>query len=591
MLLKIFLYLLLGSTWVLSQSSKDPITSFRPPLPDDFSKIERIDLDDDGDPDVLRYTIHGIPVQWIDDDDDMKFKDVEGDIDSDCLMIDRNKDGQYGANYDLIIDWNDENCDAFADIQVVVDYSDFSDKGLWKAHYWWFIDDDKDQVFNYINWNTFQLEGWDHKGNAKFFTDYHGNSTFLKVHTNTFNISDLRYSWENPFLFYDEDKDGQSEMAIRYIDIPKVNTKLQDTTLLRVHNNNYSVDFTHIISDVRISLDMDNDSKSDNELDYDLSIKLIGNGFDYSDQVHKYKSLRGLPEADKYFFDPRWRQLNELIFTEKSKAFKLPFEKGKWKECWLVYDEDDDCNRWERVEFYEPKDIFKVGPGNGGVDNNPQSDPAGDRGEWDLDFSGKGNLYVGKFDGRIHLFGSESGLWRIDQNQKYFQGWGGWRGGNNLQPVNNSLQEPTSFASIKYGDTDGNGFFDKIEYDLDGDKIFEDVVELKQFGINDSAKTINISSYKYKDFYNLEKSVSDKMWNDAIFFKKIVENYGLNTFWYSFLMKPKTIREKYNNGFWLKFYLYKDLYRYAELIQDVALKNKITKAYYDNDSLLRQSSK
>jgi len=29
----------------------------------------------------------------------------------------------------------------------------------------------------------------------------------------------------------------------------------------------------------------------------------------------------------------------------------------EWDYCWFVFDEDDDCNRWERVEFYEPKDM------------------------------------------------------------------------------------------------------------------------------------------------------------------------------------------------------------------------------------------
>ena len=45
-----------------------------------------------------------------------------------------------------------------------------------------------------------------------------------------------------------------------------------------------------------------------------------------------------------------------------------------------TYDEDDDCNRWERVELYQPGDPFKVGRNKGGIDSNGQADPAGDRG-------------------------------------------------------------------------------------------------------------------------------------------------------------------------------------------------------------------
>ena len=45
-----------------------------------------------------------------------------------------------------------------------------------------------------------------------------------------------------------------------------------------------------------------------------------------------------------------------------------------------LVDEDDDCQRIERGNFADPFISFKFGAKNGGIDNNPQADVSGDRG-------------------------------------------------------------------------------------------------------------------------------------------------------------------------------------------------------------------
>ncbi len=561
-------------------STKTLLTPFRLPLPADTGTIRYIDLDHDGDPDVLQTIIDGnIPVQWIDDDDDMKKGDMEGDTDNDCLMIDRNKDGRYGGSQDLIIDWDDEDGDGKADIQVLVENSKTSYKGKWKSHIVYIFDTDHDGIFNYVDWSAFKPEAWDHSGRCRFYQDYMGQSLMLKTHISTFSISDLRYNWENPFLFYDEDHDGYTEMAIRLVDEPE-NVKTKKNKKERHDGDKYyTFSFTKKISLAQLTFDLDNDNRAGNEFDYDMSLQFSGTGFSYAGQVHHYNSLRGLPAADRYFYDPRWRRLNELIYCGHDTAYRMIFDRGQWSSCWMVFDEDDDCQRWERVEFYMPLDPFIHGANKGGLDNNPQADVSGDRGEWDLDCSGKGNLYISPMDGKLHLLGAETGYWRIDQMALYFQGWQGWRG-QNIQPQDMIFEEPKSFATIKYEDTDRNGFFDKMSFDMDGDHKWETQIRLADLGLTDTAAILITSKEGYKGLHQAYGDMANNMWIFALQAMKVADKYHLNTSWYAFLKNPVTEHEKYFNGFWLAWYIYRDLVNWSKANHNKQLIRKINRAYF-----------
>ena len=538
-----------------------------PPAPAGY-KPTYIDLDGDGDPDILRtVTVNGIPVQWIDDDDDMQYGDLEGDTDNDCLMIDRNKDGVYGGYGDLIIDWVGEDEDGNPAMQVVVDNIPEANRmKTGNGHYMWVVDTDKDDVFNYIDWNTFTLRCWIHNGLSDFYEDYNGKSTFMKIHSTTERVNDVRMNWENPFLFYDPDNDGLTEMAIRFCDSPKI---------VKENGQANSV-LSGDIDWVSVSMDTDNDNAPGNEFDFDMTIHFTGPGFNYENQKHINKNLRGLPEADTFFLDARWRKLPELLYPDHDAAWDLTFKEGKWDKVWFTYDEDDDCNRWERVELYQPRDPFKVGKNQGGIDNNGQADPAGDRGEWDEDNSGHGQLYVSPIDGKIHLYGAEWGCWRIDQNARYYQGMGGIYDGYGPKRIET---EPTVFPTVKYTDTDNNGFFDLMEFDLDGDKVFEQRLSMKELGLDDRCQVINTASMKYEDFVDLESKVSDAMWKNAEKAVEVAKTKKLNTKWYALMLQPKSIRERYHYGFWLQFYLYNDLKDLAERTNDKALASVIDKAY------------
>lgn len=552
-------------------NQKLQIEPFRLPLPPVGYQVEYIDLNGDGKPDAIKsVTVNDTPILWLDDDGNMKKGDIEGDMINDCLLIDRNKDGIYGGQGDLIIDWVDTDDDGKADMQIVIEYPKKNTGEVWpNGHYMIIRDLDKDNIFNYINWNDFSLRCWDKNGVCDFYEDYSGQTMFMKIHTSTYDIKDLRLNWENPFLFYDEDGDGLTEMAIRFVDSPKIKDRSKPS------NSYVNRQLEGRIDWVSMAVDLDNDNAPGNEFDFDFTIGFQGKGFDYTDQVHKVNNLRGMPEADKFFMDPRYRQLTEFLYPDHKSAKEMIFKRGEWSRVNFVYDEDDDCGRWERVEFYDPLDPFKIGWKNGGIDNNKQSDAAGDRGEWDMDNSGKGKLYVGKFDGRLHLYGAEWGCWRIDQNANYYQGWDRmWMGMD---------RQPGKFGTVKYTDKDDNGFFDYIEYDLDGDKKFEMTIDLKALGLDDRCELIDISTFKYKDYTSMMKKMSKSMWKNAMTAVQVAHKYNVQTLWYAKLMQALSVRQQYNNGYWLQFYIYKDLEHTFMQKGDQEKLKQLTVAYYSGN--------
>ena len=261
-------------------NQKLQIEPFRLPLPPVGYQVEYIDLNGDGKPDAIKsVTVNDTPILWLDDDGNMKEGDIEGDMINDCLLIDRNKDGIYGGQGDLIIDWVDTDDDGKADMQIVIEYPKKNTGEVWpNGHYMIMRDLDRDNIFNYINWNDFSLRCWDKNGVCDFYEDYSGQTMFMKIHTSTYDIKDLRLNWENPFLFYDEDGDGLTEMAIRFVDSPKIKDRSKPS------NSYVNRQLEGRIDWVSMAVDLDNDNAPGNEFDFDFTIGFQGKGFDYTDE-------------------------------------------------------------------------------------------------------------------------------------------------------------------------------------------------------------------------------------------------------------------------------------------------------------------
>ncbi len=521
---------------------------------------EFMDLNGDGHQDAVKSYIHGdIPLLWLDEDGNMMEGDREGDTVNDCLLLDRDKDGIY----DLVIKYADQTGNGRADLQLIINYPHC---GRNTRDFMYVLDDDDDGVFNYFDWNAMELLCWEKNGISDFYTDYSGNSTFLKTHRMPEQLQDLRYQWENPFIFYDCDGDGLSEMAVRFCDGQLADKAAEDAGFDLMQHQGWMHWFS-------MGIDMDNDNAAGNDFDFDMTLCYRGEkAIDYRNLSHPLRNMRGMPEADKFFPDARYRLLTELIYPDRKQAFKVGFA-GKWQRAIFAWDEDDDCGRWERVELYDNVDAFKIGSNQGGLDNNPQADVSGDRGEWDEDFSGGGNIYIGRFDGRIHLYGAERGAWRIDQNTRYFQGF------------NRSWQNtaPGRFATVEYLDENGNGFLDCIKYDLDGDHNYEVRISLAELGLDDSCEVLDVSKMKYKDYIRLFRKVSDGMWRRAQAARKVAGKYSLELHWYAKLQDAHSLRERYHNGWWLQFYIYKDLEDRFIRTGDSESLRRLNHAYYSGN--------
>src|ERR1041384_2226842 len=68
-------------------------------------EIVRIDINNDGKPDILERWWNGKRVRWLDENGDMLSTDTRGDQVGDVMQIDKNGDGLYDSALDINIKW------------------------------------------------------------------------------------------------------------------------------------------------------------------------------------------------------------------------------------------------------------------------------------------------------------------------------------------------------------------------------------------------------------------------------------------------------------------------------------------------------
>jgi hypothetical protein len=532
--------------------------------PADSGEVLRTDLDADGDPDVLECWWNGKRARWFDENDDMRPTDTRGDVSADSVQIDRDGDGYYDGPGDMNVKWVDSDGDGDPDLQLVAMNPSAAQKSLYagESHWMIFVDLDDDNVNGYIDWQKFTFENWKITGKGNFSPDYNGNGAFLKEHLPAAFIADPRFNWENPFAFFDEDGDGVSEMAIRLLDDAIKNPPANGGD---GYDESTGWRFDGKIDEAFVTFDLDNDSQKGNEMDYDLTLKMESRSaatqWDYSRYVHKIPGMRAPEWVLPFYRYTNWRKIDELIYVPQDKAYDELF-RHRYQNAYLTFDEDDDDHRWERVELYYPQgDPYSTARGQGlkggGLDLHPQSDTLGDRGEWDLDFSGGGNLYIGRWDQKIHLAGAERGGWTVDRYAKY---WGSSPVAGDSSPD----KAPKVGEVVLYKDTDGNGFFDEINYDYDGDKTVDLHVSLLDYATKenphpDAAPLFSPARKHWKGMHALYDDISNRSFQDALVLYRAAWQKSLTTPEMDQLATAASVAEKYDHGYWLKEDIFRDL--------------------------------
>ena len=522
-------------------------------------EILRLDVDGDKKPDLVERWWNGKRVRWLDENGDLSPTDTRGDQLADVMQIDMDGDGAYDGPEDQNIKWADNDGDGLADVQAFA-INPAKGPGTRGAHWMLFIDVEKDGVLGWEDWTTFDFNCWDYTGRAAWLPDYNGDAVFLKMHAAPHLIQDLSLNWENPFDFHDPDGDGVTEMALRWLA-----PQQREATFARLGE---------VLDDAFVTLDLDDDAAKDNEMDFDLTLRGYGGpGIPYRQFRHPMPALKGHAKFDACFANNNWRRVDAVSYMPHDKGWDQFFA-GPWKHRWLVFDEDDDDHRWERVELYYPTHTQSGTPGSidfhstkrwarannarewmadptrekPGLGGHPQADSLGDRGEWDQDDSGKGRLYAGVFDRKLHLLGAESGAWTIDRERRYHGG--------------SRIPSPTGHAPkvdevVRYTDKDGNGFFDTLEYDYEGDKTFDLTVSLLDYRSAalphpDVAPVIETATAGWRGLRDAYTSLANDSWREALAVYRAAWRRGITSPELDRLANAASVAQRHDSAYWIK---------------------------------------
>ena len=527
---------------------KSALHSFKPD-----NEVLHLSIDGTGKPDVIERWWHGKRVRWLSESGRMKADDLRGDDVNDVMQVDMDGDGVYDGPDDMNIKWCDTDGDGIPDVQAfAINPKQWGEtKATQTGHPVWmlFINHDKHGVLGWVDWEKFNFHCWDITGLCNWLPNYHGNNDFVKTHAPTYAIADPHLNWENPFSFYDETGDGVSKMVMRWC-APQPCKK--GGVLIPPH-----------VDSAFVAYDLDGNSGKGNETSYDMTLQGGGASIDISAMVHPLPHFKGNPKFDPCFFHNEWRRIESVTYMDRNRGYTLFFN-TPWKSYFFTFDEDGDDHRWERVELLYPKtaqsaangedvDIYSTARFNNKDGKKPglcgavQSDTLGDRGEFDLDGSGGGKLYVGSFDRKLHLYGAEWGAWTVDNNAEFHGGVGA--------PINKPKASKVEEV-VKYTDTDGDGYIDTIEYDYQGARKIDlkvCLLDYKAAGLDpQKVPLIEPGKLGWKGMHALFNQMAQDAWIEALAVYRAAWKRDFTTPELDKLAAASSMMQRYQNAYWIK---------------------------------------
>lgn len=378
-----------------------------------------------------------ILVRTIDEDGDLDaYKGP--DLDSDLYVVDYHADGTVDAVLDYQDNDGDNDVDEMAFYFFMAEHPFFGKNVL---RVWWGRDDGDDNLLWYDEDYTY------YQPRCQYRCHFAGDETFV-----AFGLTEDSNEWlsafENPFLFYDLDGEGSSEVTLR------IEGKAD------------------AIRAIRYSFDADDDAGGRRAYDYEFSITALADEdklVKIPPEMLESTRLRGIPTQG-------W------LRRDKARAF---VEQAAWSKVMLTWDElnanteqdftRDPHERWEGVIAHGNDEFRQVG--------GPPCSVFNKRYELSLAPKAPLGLYLGS-DARIHLKGASKGWLDVDYN------------------LDGKLDSKYTWA-----DEDGDGIFDRRRFDLDADGKFELEWQLKA----DSVRPVDLQFESISQAYlaALQRSLLD----------------------------------------------------------------------------------